>query len=377
VDIGVPRETKDGEWRVGLTPDAVRALAARGHDVLVEAGAGARVGLDDAAYATAGAKLAARREDVWGRSLVVKVKELQPAEYALPRAGGVVLAYQQLGRDPRLLDAALASGASFVACEFVRTEDGRRPLLAPMSAIAGLLAPQLAGWALQVRPGPLCGSGVLLAAMDGVPLARVLVVGPGVAGTAAAGGFLDLGCEVAVLGRSQASLSALEARLRGRGRGTLRAAPATPASLEAGVAAADVVVGAVSVPGRLSPRIVTRAMLRAMRPGSVLLDVGIDMGGIAETSRQTTHSDPLYVEERVLHYCVPNIPALVPRAATQALAAATLPYVVALAERGLPAAAALDPALREGVLVHAGAVVHAGLAADTGRAAAPGPFTAP
>lgn len=368
--IGVPREIKDGEARVGATPDTVRTLIRAGHAVLVEARAGARVGFDDRAYAEAGAAIAAQPDEVYACPLVVKVKELQPAELGRLRPGTIIAGYQQLGREPALLDAVLERRVTCLAYEGVTASDGSRPLLAPMSTIAGLMSAQLAAWALQRREGPLSGSGVLLRGLPGVPPGRVLVIGNGVAGGAAARAFLELGCAVTVLGRAPASLRGLEERLAGAGRGVLRAALATAEELATGCAGADVVVGAVSVPGRLSPRLVTRAMLRTMRPGSVLIDIGIDMGGIAETSRQTKLSEPLFVEEGVLHYGVPNIPALVPRAATQALTAATLPFVELVAGCELGAALRQAPALREGLLVHDGHVVHRALAEDTGR-----PFT--
>ena len=240
-------------------------------------------------------------------------------------------------------------------------------MLAPMSTIAGLMSAQIALWALQHREGPLSGSGVLLPHLDGVPQGRVLIVGEGTAGSAAARAFLALGCAVTVLGQSLSRLKTLEEQLVGWGKGTFRAGLATPEELATRSSEADVVVGAVSVPGRLAPKLITREMLRAMRPGSVFIDIGIDMGGIGETSRQTRLSDPLYVEEGVLHYCVPNIPALVPRTATQALTTATLPYLLLLAGKGLELAIQADPGLREGLLVHDGHIVNVGLAEDTGR----------
>jgi alanine dehydrogenase len=232
------------------------------------------------------------------------------------------------------------------------------------------MSAQLAAWALQHREGPLSGSGVLLHGLPGVSPGRVVVIGTGVAGRAAAEAFLAIGCFVTVLGRAPTSLRILEEPKESVGRGVLRVALATPEELATGCAGADVIVGAVSVPGRLAPRLITREMLRTMRPGSVLVDIGIDMGGIAETSRQTKLSDPLYEEEGVLHYCVPNIPALVPRAATLALAAATLPFVELIARCGLGPALRQASELREGLLVQDGQVVHPALAEDTGR-----PFT--
>jgi alanine dehydrogenase len=370
MQIGIPREIKDGEARVAATPETVRALAAEGHTILVETGAGLGSGFSDESYRVAGAQLASRPEEIYACPLVVKVKELQLDEYERVRPGCIVFGYQQLARDARLLEAVLRRRVTCLAYEGVLADDGRRPLLAPMSTIAGLLSAQIAAWALQHREGPLAGSGVLLPWLDGIPQAHVLIVGDGTAGGAAARAFLSLGCDVVVLGKGMGRLAELQRQLAGCGRGPLRTAVSSATELSERTAESDVVIGAVSVPGRLAPKLITREMLRSMRPGSVFIDIGIDMGGIAETSRQTKLSDPMYLEERVLHYCVPNIPALVPRAATQALAAATLPYVRLVAGRGLGGAMDVTPGLRDALLVHDGDVVHPGLAEDTGRTVA-------
>lgn len=371
MNIGIPREIKNGEARVGATPEMVRSLKNEGHSVLVETDAGSASGFADAGYREAGAGIANRPEDIYACPLIVKVKELQPEEFSRIQPGTILFGYQQMARDPRLLDAVLAHRITCIAYENVLDVDGSRPLLAPMSTIAGLMSVQIALWALQRREGPLSGSGVLLPHLDGVPQGRVLIVGEGIAGSAAARAFLALECAVTVLGQRPSQLKTLEERLVGCGKGTFHTGLATPKDLAARSSEADVVVGAVSVPGRLAPKLITREMLRAMRPGSVFIDIGIDMGGIAETSRQTKLSDPMYMEEGVLHYCVPNIPALVPRTATQALTTATLPYVRLLAERGLEHAVQASPGLREGLLVHDGHIVHPGLAEDTSRAFVP------
>ena len=368
MEIGIPREIKDGEARVGATPEMVRSLKDAGHSVLVETGAGSASGYGDVGYLEAGAVISNRPEDIYACPLIVKVKELQPEEFTRLQPGTILFGYQQMARDPRLLDAVLAQRITCIAYENVLGVDGSRPMLAPMSTIAGLMSAQIALWALQRREGPLSGSGVLLPHLDGVPQGRVLIVGEGIAGSAAARAFLALQCAVTVLGQSPSRLKTLEEQLVGWGKGTFCTGLATPENLAARSLEADVVVGAVSVPGRLAPKLITREMLWAMWPGSVFIDIGIDMGGIAETSRQTKISDPMYVEEGVLHYCVPNIPALVPRTATQALTIATLPYIRLLAERGLEHAILASPGLREGLLVHDGHVVHPGLAEDTGRA---------
>jgi alanine dehydrogenase len=366
--IGIPREVKEGEARVGATPEAVKALTEGGHAVWVEKGAGTRVGFGDGLYAAAGARLAGGPEEIYACALVVKVKELQGEEYPRLQPGCIVMGYQQLARDPRLLDAVLAQRITCLAYEDVRRPDGARPLLAPMSTIAGLVSAQIAAWALQRREGPLSGSGVLLQRLPGIPPARVLIVGDGIAGQAATGAFLAFGCEVTVLGNAPALLRSIAGQYP---ESPLRTALSSPEALAANTTLADVVIGAVSIPGRLAPRLISRAMLRAMKPGSVFIDIGIDMGGIAESSRQTTLADPLFVEEGVLHYCVPNIPALVPRAATLALSAATLPFVKLIADCGLEAALREAPALIEGLLVHDGQVVLQALADDTGRTYVP------
>jgi alanine dehydrogenase len=372
--IGIPREIKDGEARVGLTPEAVRTLTAQGHAVLVEEGAGLRIGFGDALYTAAGACTTREPADVYRSDLVVKVKELQAQELDRLSPGTILAGYQQLARDSALLDAVLARRVTCLAYEGVTRPDGSRPMLAPMSTIAGLMSGQIAAWALQRREGPLSGSGVLLPALPGVPPACVLIIGDGVAGQAATRVFLALGCRVTVLGTNLGLLRGIALQAEEAGRGGLRTALSSPGELTACTAESDVVIGAVAIPGRLTPKLITRTMLRAMRPGSVFIDIGIDMGGIAETSRLTQLSDPLYLEEGVLHYCVPNIPALVPRAATLALSAATLPFLSLIAGRGLEAALREAPGLQEGLLVHDGCVVHRALAEDTGRSFTAYPF---
>jgi len=367
--IGVPREIKDGEFRVALTPQGVRTLAAAGHMLRVECGAGAGVGFDDDAYAAAGAQLCARADDVWDCPLVLKVKELQPPEYRRPRPGQLLFGFQHFGPEPELLDAALASGATFVAYETVGQRDGRLPILAPMSAIAGRLAVQVGMWCLHKQNG---GSGVLLPGIGGegevppVPPGRILILGAGNVGANALAVAHGIGAEVTVVAASERRLGALRARYPERAH-----IVSGSDGLAARVAEADLIVGGVLTPGQLSPKLITRAMLARMRRGSALVDVGIDQGGIAETSRPTSHSDPIYVEEGVVHYCVPNMPSACARTASLALEAAALPYAAALAGGALRAALAARPALATGVQVHAGAVTHAYLARDTRRVLKP------
>ena len=350
--IGIPREVKDGEARVALTPDAVGALVAAGHGVGVERGAGATAGFSDAQYREAGAEIAASAAALYSAGLVVKVKELQRSEYALLQPGSIVFGFQQLGRDPALLDTVLAARASCIACEMVRDSEGGLPLLAPMSRIAGRLAPLIGAHLLQRQNG---GSGVLLTGTSDVAPARVVLIGAGQVGGEAARVALALGCTVTLFGRRERNADGLAVQ------------HFEQSSLAAAMAEADLVIGAVLEPGALSPKLITRDMLRAMRPGSVFIDIGIDMGGISVTSRQTSFSQPTYVEEGVLHYCVPNIPASVPRTATLAFSQAILPYVRSLAQRGLAGALQDDPGLRGALLVHDGKVTHERLARDTGR----------
>jgi len=340
--IGIPREVKDGEFRVALTPRGVAAL----RDVVVEPGAGLGVGFSDAQYAAAGATLG----DAWACELVVKVKELQPAEYTKPARGQTIFGFQHFAPDPELLDAALASGATFVAYETVGQRDGRLPILAPMSAIAGRLAVQVGAWCLQKQNG---GSGVLLSGLEGVPPGKVVILGAGNVGSNALAVAHGLGASVTVFARSERRFPELRRRY---------AAAEYRTALDAAVVAeADLIIGGVLTPGQLSPKLISRRLLASMRPGSALVDVGIDQGGIAETSRPTSHSDPIYIAEGVVHYCVPNMPAACARTASLALEQAVLPYVEMLA-RGQ-----MSDDLQTGVQVTGGKVVHAQLAKDTGR----------
>ena len=324
--IGIPREVKHGESRVALTPAAVATLP----NVVVEPGAGSGVGFPDEKYLLAGATLG----DPWECELVVKVKELQPAEFRRPRAGQVVLSFDQFAVDRALLDAALASGATFVSYNTVGRQRGESPILAPMSAIAGRLALLAGAWCLQKHNG---GSGVLLSGFDGAPPGKVVIVGAGHVGSNALAAAHGLGAEVTVVARTDRRFGDLKRRH-----------PRARFTTELRIEEADLVVGAVFVPGQASPRLVTRRMLAAMRPGSALVDVGIDYGGIAETSRPTSHAAPTYVEEGVVHYCVPNMPAACPRTASVALERAVLPYVRKLMT------GEWDDDLRSGILVQAG-----------------------
>ena len=344
--LGLPREVKDGEFRVALTPAGVQAL---GCEVVVEAGAGSAVGFSDSDYRTAGAAIG----NAWGCELVVKVKELQPAEYGKPRRGQTVFGFQHFGPEPRLLEAALASGATYIAYETVGERSGL-PILSPMSAIAGRLAVQAGAWCLQKQNG---GSGVLLPGLEGIAPGKVVILGAGNAGSNALAVAHGMGADVCVFARTEKRFAALRERFPRARFGT--------GSIEQALSDADLVIAGVLVPGKLSPKLITRPMLRAMRRGSAFVDVGIDQGGVAETSRPTSHSAPVYVEEGIVHYCVPNMPAACARTASLALERAVLPFVLEIIS------GRADEALKSGIQVRGGRVVHEQLARDTRRAYAP------
>jgi len=338
--VGIPREVKDGESRVALTPSGVKHFP----QVVVEPGAGLGVGFSDEDYVRSGATLG----DAWDCELVVKVKELQESEYGKPRPGQTVFGFQHFGPEPALLDAALASGATFIAFETVGQASGL-PILSPMSAIAGRLALQVGAWCLQKQNG---GSGVLLPGVEGIAAGKVVILGAGNVGSNALHVARGIGAEVTVYARSEQRFPRLKQLYP---RSVLRTGP--PA-----IADADLVIGGVLTPGQMSPKLITRAMLRGMRRGSALVDVGIDQGGIAQTSRPTSHSAPTYVEEGVVHYCVPNMPAACARTASLALERAVLPFIRKILDNSP------DENLQSGIQVKAGKVTHEHLARDTGRA---------
>ena len=358
--IGVPREIKDREYRVGVTPAGAQALAAAGHEVRVESNAGAAVGFDDKAYRDSGAQLVATAQEAYAGDLVIKVKELQPAEFALTHPGQILFCYQHLAPAPDLLAAMLERGTSCVAYETVTAADGSLPLLIPMSEIAGRLSIQVGAWALQMANG---GSGVLLPGVAGVAPGKIVIIGGGTVGANAARIATGIGADVTLLAPVPARLRELEAMFGAR----LKTRFSEPHAIRTLVRDADLVIGAVLLPGKLSPKLITREDVAAMRPGSAIVDVGIDQGGIVATARATSHSDPIYVESGVVHYCVPNMPSAVARTATLSLTQSTLPYAMAIAERGLRAAITANPGLRAGLQTHAGRVTHRDLAADVGR----------
>jgi alanine dehydrogenase len=361
--VGVPREIKDGEFRVGMTPAGVRELTQAGHQVVVQQNAGAAVGFADAAYQQAGATLVATRAEVFTAELVVKVKEIHPPEYACLRPGLITFCFQHFAPAPGLLQACLDARITTIAYETVGQSTGL-PILKPMSEIAGRLSIQIAMWALQTSNG---GSGVLLQGTSGVAPGKVVIIGAGASGSNAAQVAANLGCRTVVFARSRRRLDVLDASCPGK----ITTHVYDPVTLAHEMADADAVIGAVLNPGQTSPTLITRPMLRSMRPGSVFIDIGIDQNGIAETSRPTSHSTPLFIEEGINHYCVPNMPAAVARTATLALASAALPYIKALCTNGFQRSIEADASLREGVQLRDGHVVHAHLARDTGREFAP------
>jgi alanine dehydrogenase len=363
--IGVPKEIKVHEYRVGLVPAGVRELSAAGHEVLIESGAGRGIGVEDAEYRAAGAGIAANAAEVFARAeLVVKVKEPQPKECQLLRKDQVLFTYLHLAADPEQADGLIKSGATAIAYETVTAPNGSLPLLTPMSEVAGRMSIQVGAASLQKANG---GFGVLLGGVPGVAPARVVILGGGVSGTHAAEMAVGMRADVTIVDRSVNRLRELSALFGS----TLRTAYSTTETIERLVRDADLVVGAVLVAGAAAPKLVTRAMVKTMKPGAVLVDISIDQGGCFETSHATTHADPTFLVDGVIHYCVANMPGAVPRTSTLALTNATLPYVRALADLGWQGALKRDAGLAAGLNVHAGEITHEVVARALGRTARP------
>lgn len=358
--IGVPKEIKSHEYRVGLTPGSVRELVHHGHQVTVERSAGDGIGCSDAAYRAVGAQVVDSAAEVFAiADLVVKVKEPQPAEIARLREGQVLFTYLHLAPDAEQTKGLLESGVTAIAYETVTDSFGRLPLLAPMSEVAGRMAVQVGAHCLEKEQG---GIGVLLGGVPGVAPGNVVVLGGGVVGTNAARMAVGLGARVVVLDKSLPRLAQIDEMFGGR----VQTAYANLNALEQHVLDADLLIGAVLVPGAAAPRLVSRSQVAGMRNGSVVVDVAIDQGGCIETARSTTHAQPTYVEEGVVHYCVTNMPGAVARTSAFALNNATLPFVLALADKGWVGAVSEDPHLRAGLNVHRGQVTHAAVAHDRG-----------
>jgi alanine dehydrogenase len=350
--IGCPREIKPQEFRVGMTPNAAREAIAHGHEVLIEQGAGLGSGFPDTDYQSVGARIVPTAEEVFAKSeMIVKVKEPQAVERKRLREGQILFTYLHLAPDPDQTRDLLKSGATCIAYETVTDRNGGLPLLAPMSEVAGRLAPQVGAWTLQKANG---GRGVLLGGVPGVAPARVVVIGGGVVGTHAARIAAGMGADVIVLDRSIPRLRYLD-DVFGRDFKTLYA---NEGNTERQVAEADMVIGAVLIPGAAAPKLVSRAQLKTMKPGAAIVDVAIDQGGCFETSRPTTHQDPIYEVDGIMHYCFANMPGAVARTSTLALGNATLPFLLALADKGWKQACADDPHLLNGLNVHAGRLTY-------------------
>lgn len=346
--VGVPREIKNHEYRVGLTPSSVRELVSHGHQVLVEQGAGHGIGAVDADYLGAGAQIVATAEEVFARAeMIVKVKEPQAVERARLRAGQILYTYLHLAPDPEQAADLVKSGAVCIAYETVTSADGGLPLLAPMSEVAGRMSIQAGAHCLEKAAG---GRGVLLPGVPGVEPGKVVILGGGIVGSNAALVASGMGADVTVLDRSPAVLRRLAAQFGTR----IKTLHANRDSVEQAIATADLVVGAVLIPGAAAPRLITRKMLSGMQPGSVIVDVAIDQGGCCETSHATTHAEPTYVVDGIVHYCVANMPGAVARTSTFALNAATLPFALALADHGWKEALRRDRHLLNGLNVCAG-----------------------
>lgn len=358
--IGVPKEIKNHEYRVGLTPASVRELAAHGHELLVQAGAGAAIGMDDAHYRAAGAAIAPDAATVFAQAdMIVKVKEPQPQECEMLREGQILYTYLHLAPDPKQTAALVKSRAVCIAYETITGPGGSLPLLAPMSEVAGRMALQAAASNLEKSRG---GMGVLLGGVAGVPAAHVVIIGAGVVGTNALQMAVGMGARVTVLDKSIDRLRHLDLVFGNR----ITTLYSTAASVEEAVLDADAVIGGVLVPGAAAPKLVTRKMVGAMKKGAVVVDVAIDQGGCFETSRATTHAEPTYVVDGVVHYCVANMPGAVARTSTLALNNATLHHALALADKGWRDAMRLDRDLRNGLNVCAGKVMHEAVARDLG-----------
>lgn len=363
--VGVPKEIKTHEYRVGLTPGAVRELTVHGHEVTVQQDAASAIGFSDDDYRAAGASIVATAAEVFAAAdMIVKVKEPQPSEIAALRPGQVLFTYLHLAADKAQTEGLMKSGATCIAYETVTDARGALPLLAPMSEVAGRMSVQVGAHCLEKEQG---GAGVLLGGVPGVPAGKVVVIGGGVSGTNAARMAIGIGAQVTVIDRSITRLKELDQQFGSQ----IHTLYSTTAAIEQAVVEADLVIGAVLVPGAAAPKLVTREMVKKMRPGSVVVDIAIDQGGCLETSKPTSHSHPTYVEEGVVHYCVTNMPGAVARTSTIALGNATLPFVMALANKGWRQALIDDQHLLNGLNVHAGVITYKAVADDLGLAFKP------
>ncbi len=355
--IGVPKEIKAQEFRVGMTPAGVRELVAAGHRVMVEAGSGEAIGLSDDLYNAAGATIIKTAEEIFGEAeMIVKVKEPQAHECRQLRPNQMLFTYLHLAADPQQAALLIASGATCIAYETITSARGGLPLLAPMSLVAGRLSVQAGAHHMEIHQG---GNGTLLGGVPGVQPGRVLVLGGGVVGSSAIRVALGMGAEVTVVDRSVARLGELDEQYTGR----LRTIASTAAAVDQYAREADLIIGAVLIPGASAPKLISRDLLAQLKPGTVMVDVAIDQGGCFETSKPTTHADPTYVVDGVVHYCVANMPGAVARTATMALTNATLPYVLQLAQGDVASVLLSDPHFGAGLNVYDGRLTHSAVAA--------------
>lgn len=358
--IGIPKEIKNHEYRVGLTPSSVREATAHGHDVIIETNAGAGIGCSNDDYVAAGAKIVDTAAEIFAKSeMIVKVKEPQKVEYEQLREGQLLFTYLHLAPDPEQTAGLIKSGVTAIAYETVTDKNGGLPLLAPMSEVAGRMAPQVGAAALQKANG---GRGMLLGGVPGVAPAKVVVIGGGVVGTNAARIAAGMGADVIILDKNVKRLTYIDDVFGP----LIKTQYATIDDTEALVYDADMVVGAVLIPGAAAPKLIHKNQLSKMKPGSVIVDVAIDQGGCFETSKATTHADPTYIVDDVVHYCVANMPGAVARTSTFALNNATLPFTLALADKGWKKACQEDPHLAAGLNVHEGRITYEAVARDLG-----------
>jgi alanine dehydrogenase len=362
--VGVPKEIKDQEYRVGMTAAGVKAMVSRGHKLMMQKSAGVGSGISDAEYVAAGAEIVDTAEEIYKRAeMIVKVKEPVPPEPSMLREGQLLFTYLHLAPVPDLTNALMCSGATCVAYETVQLPDGSLPLLAPMSEVAGRLAPLVGSECMAKFRG---GQGILLGGVPGVPPATVVIVGGGVVGIHAAKMAVGLGARVIILNRGIDRLRYLDDIFQGR----VETLASNDWNIEAALKESDLAIGGVLIAGARAPHVVKRETVKKMKPGSVIVDVAIDQGGCFETSRGTSHSNPTYIDEGVIHYCVTNMPGMVPRTSTFALTNATLPYALALADKGAVAAAESDPSLAKGYNVVAGKITFAPVAEAQGLSSA-------
>jgi len=357
--IGVPKEVKDNEFRVGATPETVRAFVDSGHVVQIQKDAGAKIGFTDEMYKKAGAEIVATAGEIYKNEMVIKVKEPQGSEFPLMQEGQILFCYLHLAPDPEQTKHLLEQKVIGIAYETVTDKEGRLPLLVPMSEIAGRVAVQAGANALQLIHG---GRGVLLGGIPGVKPGKVVILGGGIVGTEAMRMALGLGADVTIIDRNLNRLRQLDELYAP----ALKTVYSTPAAIEQAVMEADLVVGAVLIPGKTAPRLVSKELVKKMLPGSVIVDVAIDQGGCIETARPTTHSDPTYIVDGIVHYCVTNMPAACARTSTQGLTNATLPYALKIANLGYKNALLEDPGLKEGLNVYRGKVTNRPVADDLG-----------